>query len=118
MRQAGVIAAAALVAVTDNVGRLADDHRRARELAAACAQARPGSCNLDDVETNIVLLRTGAPGVAPTAPPTAPLFVARAKDAGLRLSALGPHTVRLVTHLDVTDEDAAAAAAVLRTLLT
>ncbi|MDQ1709548.1 MAG: threonine aldolase, partial [Frankiaceae bacterium] len=113
MRQSGVLAAAAQVAVTQNVERLADDHRRARELATACAEARPGSCELATVETNIVLLQlTSSDDTA-----SAPAFVARAADAGLRISAIGPHTVRLVTHLDVTDDDTAAAVQILRSLL-
>ena len=112
MRQVGVIAAAALVAVTQNVERLADDHRRARELATACADARPDCCDVATVETNIVLLR-----IAPEETRGALGFVARAADAGLRVSAIGPQTVRLVTHLDIGDEDTTAAANILRTLL-
>jgi threonine aldolase len=114
MRQAGVIAAAALVAVTENVARLADDHRRARELATACARARPGIVDVSAVETNIVLLDTSI--LRPS--PSAPWFVDRAAQAGLRVGVFGPDTVRLVTHLDIDDEDAAAAAAVLDRLLT
>ncbi|MEP7053974.1 MAG: GntG family PLP-dependent aldolase [Actinomycetota bacterium] len=113
MRQSGVIAAAALVAVTGNVARLADDHRRARELATACADARPGVCDPAQVETNIVLLNTREL----QATPSAPWFVERAGDAGLRAGVLGPDTVRLVTHLDVTDADIAAAVKILRDLL-
>lgn len=113
MRQAGVIAAAALVAVTENVDRLADDHRRARELAAACADARPGVCAPAEVETNIVLLSTS--GLRAT--PGAPWFVERAASAGLRAGVFGPDTVRLVTHLDITDADTAAAIDILRKLL-
>jgi len=113
MRQSGVIAAAALVAVTQNVARLAEDHARAAQLAAACAEVNPGSCDPALVETNIVMLRTGPDGDAPSAP----AFVVRAAALGLRLGIFGPHTVRAVTHLDVSAGDVQAAANVLRRLL-
>ncbi|HEX4864152.1 MAG TPA: threonine aldolase family protein, partial [Acidimicrobiales bacterium] len=56
MRQAGILAAAGLVALTSGIERLADDHRRARRLAAAVADRWPESgCDPENVETNIVL---------------------------------------------------------------
>src|SRR5690349_203251 len=55
MRQAGVLAAAGLVALNDMVERLADDHTRAQLLAAAVAERWPGSCDPATVTTNIVI---------------------------------------------------------------
>jgi threonine aldolase len=95
MRQVGMLAAAGLHALEHHVARLADDHRRARVLAAACAQAAPGCVDPDRVTTNIVVVDTGprpAAGVA-----------ASAAAAGVRVSAIGPTVLRLVTHLDVDD---------------
>ena len=101
MRQTGILAAAGLYALDHHVERLADDHRHARLLAEACG--------LDPtaVDTNIVVL--------PRA--DAPQFVAAARDAGVLVAAVGPRTVRLVTHLDVTRDDADKAAAVLARLV-
>jgi threonine aldolase len=97
MRQVGILAAAGLHALDHHVERLADDHAHARLLAEACG-VDPAT-----VDTNIV--------VAPRE--DAPAFVAAAREAGVLISAVGPRTVRLVTHLDVTKADAERAAAVL-----
>lgn len=97
MRQVGVLAAAGLHALKHHVERLADDHAHARLLAEACGVDPAG------VDTNIVVL-----GV-----PDAPAYVARARAAGVLLSAVGPRTVRIVTHLDVTRADVDRAAVVL-----
>ena len=100
-RQAGVLAAAGLHALDHHVERLADDHAHARVLAAACG------VDPADVETNIVAV--------PCA--DAPAVVAAAKDEGVLVGAVGARTVRLVTHLQIDDRDAATAADVLARVL-
>lgn len=95
MRQAGVLGAACLHALDHHVARLAEDHARACRLARACAAARPGSVDPDLVQTNIVVLATGDLPAADIA--------AAAAAHGVRVSALGPRTVRAVTHLDLDD---------------
>ncbi|TXR55751.1 low specificity L-threonine aldolase [Quadrisphaera setariae] len=107
MRQTGLLAAAGLHALDHHVERLADDHARARRLALAVAEARPGCTDPDAVETNIVVLDVE----------DARALVLAAAERGVALSALGPRTARLVTHLDVDDEGADLAAAVLSELL-
>jgi len=97
MRQAGILAAGGLHALDHHVERLADDHARARLLADACGTDPAG------VDTNIVVVEHS----------NAPAFVAAAREAGVLVSAVGPTTVRLVTHLDVTRADAERAAGVL-----
>jgi threonine aldolase len=94
MRQAGIIAAGAVYALAHHVDRLAEDHANARRLAEGLA-ALPG-VKLDpaDVETNIVIFEL-------TGPVDAAAFVARLADRGVRMGALGPRSVRAVTHLDV-----------------
>ena len=71
MRQVGIIAAGGLYAIRHHIDRLADDHRRAKELAAALAEAAPGCVDPTSVETNIVLFEVA----------DANDFVARARDA-------------------------------------
>jgi threonine aldolase len=97
MRQVGILAAAGHHALDHHVERLADDHAHARLLAEACG-VDPAT-----VETNIVVVPRD----------DAPAFVAGARDAGVLVSQVGPHVVRLVTHLDISAADAKAAAAVL-----
>lgn len=97
MRQVGVLAAAGLHALDHHVDRLAEDHDHARLLADAVGVDPAG------VDTNIVVMRCA----------DAPGYVARAREAGVLVSAVGPTTVRLVTHLDVSRADAEKAAAVL-----
>jgi threonine aldolase len=95
MRQAGVIAAAGLVALRTMVERLADDHRRAARLAQAVADRWPDSeFEPAGVTTNIVTFRH--------ANPTA--LLAHLEGEGVRAGTIAPGVVRLVTHHDVDDE--------------
>jgi threonine aldolase len=94
MRQAGVIAAAGVVALETMVERLADDHARARRLAEVIADAFPGSVDPDTVRTNIVCAAAGA------FPPD--LLHALAAE-GVLAGTVDPDTVRFVTHKDVDD---------------
>jgi threonine aldolase len=111
MRQAGIIAAAGLYALRHNVGRLADDHRRARRLGEALA-ALPGlSVDLATVQTNMVFAGTHESGV-----PAADL-VARLAEAGVLCLDESRWSVRFVTHLDVSDEDIEAAIGVVTQVL-
>jgi threonine aldolase len=112
MRQVGVLAAAGHHALDHHVTRLADDHRRAAALAQTIAEARPEVVDPADVETNIVVLDLAGTGL------TAGELAAAARVQGVGIGGLGPHTVRLVTHLDVDDEAVAEAGAVLAKLLT
>ncbi len=106
MRQVGVLAAAALVGLERNRPRLADDHARARRLAAGLAGVAGCCADPAAVETNIVLART-APGAAPE--------VVRALAArGVLAVPMGPATVRFVTHVDVSDGDVERAIAAAR----
>ena len=107
MRQVGVLAAAGAYALEHHLDRLADDHQRAAAIAKACAAARPEVIDPDEVDTNIVVLDLVGTGLD-----AAELVRACAAD-GVRMSAFGPRRVRLVTHLDISDDDASVAAAVL-----
>jgi len=97
-RQAGITAAAGILALERGTERLHEDHERARRLAEGVAERLPGSIDLDQVETNMVFVDTEAVG----------LDMLETID---RLGALGvgvTHTgngVRMVTHVDVSDDD-------------
>jgi threonine aldolase len=95
MRQAGILAAAGQYALRHHVGRLADDHVRARRLADALAPF--GLVDAAAVRTNIVPLDLTKAGM------DAPALGAAARAEGVLVSVLGPRTARLVTHLDVDD---------------
>jgi threonine aldolase len=93
MRQSGVLAAAGLYALEHHVDRLADDHANARHLADHLAEAVPGSVDADAVATNMVYVTTGER--------TASEITAIVREQGVLVGAMGPHLLRLVTHLDV-----------------
>jgi len=97
MRQVGILAAAGLHALDHHLERLADDHANARLLAEACG------VDPETVDTNIV--------VVPHEDPQS--FVAAAREADVLVAAVGPAAVRLVTHLDISRDDAERAAKVL-----
>jgi threonine aldolase len=96
MRQAGVIAAAGIVALTEMVDRLADDHARARRLAEALAERFPGSVDPERVQTNMVCARAEALPAS---------FLDDLAAAGVRAGTIDQATIRLVTHKDVDDDD-------------
>jgi threonine aldolase len=97
MRQVGIIAAAAHYALDHNIDRLAEDHGRAKKIAIALAAIDSSLVDPSKVHTNIVGLELSKIGI------TAADLTARCKEAGLWISALGPHYARLVTHLDFDD---------------
>jgi threonine aldolase len=104
MRQVGILAAACLYALDHHVERLADDHRRAKTLAAGFAQA-PG-VRVAEPETNIVIVTLEHPALEPAA-------VLRAlEERGVRMLAFGGRRLRAITHLDVDDAGVARAVAV------
>ncbi|HSJ44957.1 MAG TPA: GntG family PLP-dependent aldolase [Euzebyales bacterium] len=107
MRQAGVIAAAGLVALDLMVDRLADDHENATRLAVAAAEVAPEHVDIAQVQTNIVYLER-----VPAA-----TVVATMREAGVLVGAMDATTVRLVTHADVTTDDCDRAADHLRRVL-
>jgi threonine aldolase len=100
MRQAGVIAAAGLVALRTMVERLADDHERARRLAAAVAERWPDTgFEPDRVVTNMVIFGHAAAG----------RLLEHLRAEGVLAGTIAPGVVRLVTHHDVDDDGVARA---------
>jgi threonine aldolase len=107
MRQVGIFAAAAEHALDHHLDRLPEDHANARLLAARLATGPGVELDLATVQTNIIVARLGAGA------PDAAWLVGEAREAGVLIVALGPRTIRAVTHLDVTREQVAHAADVL-----
>ena len=105
MRQAGVLAAAGIVALEKMVDRLEVDHANAKRLAAGLARIPGILLDPDRVQTNIVILRIAPPRT------TAPLLSALAAE-GVKALPVGPAAIRMVTHKDVeaADVDLAVAA--------
>ncbi|HEX5284762.1 MAG TPA: GntG family PLP-dependent aldolase [Bryocella sp.] len=114
MRQAGVLAAAGLIALEEMPKRLGEDHANARLLAEAIARCDAAEIDPADVQTNIVIFRlkqgSGESGDAPA-------LVHKLREHGVLASAIGPDAVRLVTHYNVGREDCEHAATVLEQLL-
>ncbi|HEY7612014.1 MAG TPA: GntG family PLP-dependent aldolase [Gemmatimonadales bacterium] len=109
MRQAGIIAAAGLYALEHHVNRLAEDHERARELAAGLAELPGIAVDAARVETNIVIFDVGGTGLSGDA------FAEKTLAShGVRFSVIGPTTVRAVTHLDVPPDGIQRALAAVR----
>lgn len=111
MRQAGVLAAAALYAMDHHIDRLADDHRNAQVIAQAIADTPGLRLVPAEVETNLIWFE--ADGELGTARDVA----AALKERGVLVHAAGPRVLRACTHLDVSAAQAARAAELIRTAL-
>jgi threonine aldolase len=98
MRQSGILAAAGIYALDHHMPQLSEDHANARLIAERLAGLPGVALDLTTVETNIIVFQL-APGL-----PGAATIVARAKEAGVLVSALGPRTLRAVTHRDVSGD--------------
>jgi threonine aldolase len=107
MRQDGIIAAGALYALQNNRSRLAEDHANAQLLAEAVRVADGFSLWPDEVETNIVIFRVD-PKLG-----TAAEVAAELKNQGVWTLAIGPQQVRMVTHLDVSEDQCRRAAQII-----
>jgi threonine aldolase len=103
MRQAGIIAAAGLVALDTMVDRMAEDHANARLMAEALAEIQGLAIDLTRVQTNIVIFETQAPW-------SPEVFLAAARDAGVLLVPFGGRRIRAMTHADVGRRDCLEAA--------
>jgi threonine aldolase len=98
MRQAGVLAAAGLIALQSGVARLADDHRRARRLAEGLAQVPGITLDLSTVQSNIVRFDVAGLGM------TTAQFADGLRQSGVKVSGgSGPSGVRMVAHRHIED---------------
>jgi threonine aldolase len=109
LRQVGILAAAGDYALTHHLGRLADDHARARRLALALSEFNV--VNPDEVVTNLVPIDLRGTSI------DAPTLVAEAAQRDVHIVAMLPHLARAAFHLDVDDDGLDQAITVLSDLL-
>lgn len=109
MRQAGVLAAAAIYALEHNFERLSEDHDNATRLAQSLAGMPGIEVDLDSVQTNIVMARLLVIG--------ADDLVEELRQRGVFIHAITPDSIRLVTHLDVSAADIDRASSIIEQTL-
>lgn len=107
MRQAGILAAAAQFALDNHIVKLKDDHRRARQLADAISKIPAFHVDLSSVQTNIVIFDTIVEA--------SDVVVQKLAAQGVLSIPFGPRRVRLVTHLDLQDDDIVRAISIFKT---
>lgn len=95
MRQAGFLAAAGTYALENHLVRIKDDHGRAKRIGDLLQQV-PYVAEVQPVDTNIVLFELKGISTG--------LFLAKLEDEGIKAISFGPQWIRMVTHLDFTDE--------------
>jgi threonine aldolase len=97
MRQAGILAAAGIVAIEKMIGRLADDHRRARQLAEQIADLPGIEVNFNEVETNMMMVKLTTMN--------SETFLKKLAERNVWALPFDDETVRIVTHKDIDDND-------------
>jgi len=112
MRQAGIIAAAGVYALTNNVARLTEDHAKARRLAEGLAPIKGLTLDPRLVETNMVFFDMKGTGQEPEQ------LAKKLEAEGVSFSIEGPNLFRGVTHLDVSANDVERAITIVRKVLT
>jgi len=105
MRQAGVIAAAGIVSLERMVNRLAEDHANARTLAEGVARLSGLRVDLASVQTNIVIFGVERAGGAAASAAATTDLVKGCAARKVKIHAIGPTSIRCVTHKDVDAED-------------
>jgi len=108
MRQAGILAAAGLYALDNNIQRLADDHNNAAKISEALASVSWADIDPIMVESNIIIFNT--PGTS------SELIVEKLEAAGILCFSVGSDAIRMVTHLDISHEDTAEICRLIREL--
>jgi len=111
MRQAGVLAAAGIVAMEEMIDRLADDHINARRLAEGISQIKGLSTDLSMVQTNIIYFSLDNQKIS------SERFVSDAAKEGILFLALGKNRFRMVTHYGIEADDIDTALAALKKVI-
>jgi threonine aldolase len=111
MRQAGILAAAALYALENHIDRLAEDHRNAKVIAQAIADTPGLNLECPEVDTNLIWFEVD-PELG-----TAKDVAALLKQRGILIHTSGPQAMRACTHLDISAAQAERAADTIRQTL-
>ncbi len=111
MRQAGILAAAGIFALDNNITRLAEDHRKASFLARELSQVKGFRIDTATVQTNIIIIDVEQTGKKPEE------ILGRLRERGVLLTAGNYMGLRAVTHLDVSEEEVRRAASIIREVL-
>jgi len=98
-RQAGILAAAGLYALENNLNRLKDDHDRAKRLARGLAELPGVNLNPEEIESNIVIFDVTPSGLGPAQ------AIGRLAELGVGVVPFGGNNLRAVTHLNINDRD-------------
>ena len=99
MRQAGILAAAGVVALTENVDRLTDDHVNARKLAEGLAELNGISLDPEKIKTNILFIKITKPGLTPE------VLAKQLTAEGVRVGPKPPNQMRAVTNYHISSDD-------------
>ncbi|QOR35693.1 low-specificity L-threonine aldolase [Clostridium sp. 'deep sea'] len=111
MRQAGIVAAAGIYALENNINRLKQDHDNALLLAKEVSEIKGLNVNLSDVHSNIVFCDVDKKLIL------AATLCQKLKDKGVLFNDMGNNKIRLVTHLDVTEQDCVKAAHLIKQVM-
>lgn len=111
MRQAGILAAAGIVALEQMIDRLAEDHENARILAEGLADILGIAIDPKAVETNIVIFELASEALSPTQ------FIGRLASLGLKVTSMGGSRIRMVTHYGIERADVEKALRIVRQVL-
>ncbi|MDM8552522.1 low-specificity L-threonine aldolase [Desulfobacterales bacterium HSG2] len=111
MRQAGILAAAGIISLTEMVDRLADDHANARKLAEGLSEIDGLSIDPECVKTNILFFEVAHNDL------TSQALVEQLDAEGVRTLLLGPKQLRAVTHYHLTSDDIEYALKIFRSIL-
>jgi threonine aldolase len=111
MRQAGIIAAAGLFALENNRSRLNEDHAKAKFLAGELAKVKGFDIDVEGVQTNIIIIGAERAGRTPDQ------LLASLRNRGVLLTPGNYMGLRAVTHLDVSMEEIARAAPIIREVM-
>jgi threonine aldolase len=105
MRQAGVLAAAGIVALEQMVDRLAEDHETSKQLALGLADYPQIDINVDRVQTNMVMFSVRNSQRVPMGEQETMEFLSTIRERGVLMGHIGQGKIRAVTHHGITDDD-------------
>jgi threonine aldolase len=105
MRQAGIIAAAGIVALEQMIDRLAEDHEHCKQLAYGLADYPQIDIDIEHVVTNIVIFLVRNSRQEPLSEAETMQFVAKAQEYGVLIGHIGEGNIRAVTHYGIESED-------------